>query len=262
MYYLPKARKQIIVERLNGRLSDADMACVNMWLDGSNPGGPSQVIGVIARAQITQNHFSCLQPGWWINDEIINATMVILQRKHTQSDPKPSHVFSSFFYSKLRDERGYSYDSVRRWTKKMNVFKDFHKIYIPINMINFHWFMIILDMGNKHIIMVDSVGGSKSDYLATIFRLLQDEGKKLGLSSDHYEGWTQDTSPTDRPLQKNGYDCGIFALTAAEMSMMSLPLLYDQSMMPFLRARIAHEIIVECKNPTILTPKQKVYFPS
>ena len=136
----------------------------------------------------------------------------------------------------------------------MNIFKDFHKIYIPINLMNSHWFMMILHMESKHIVMVDSIGGGKNDYLATICKWLRDEGKKLGLSSDHYEGWTSDTSPTDCPHQKSGYDCGNFSLTAAEMSMMNLPFLHDQSMMPNLRARIAHEIIVECTKPTILEP--------
>jgi Ulp1 family protease len=56
---------------------------------------------------------------------------------------------------------------------------------IPINMSNFHWFMIILDMGNKHIIMADSIGGCKNGYLSTIFKWLQDECQKLGLSSHH-----------------------------------------------------------------------------
>jgi sentrin-specific protease 1 len=253
MHKLPKEKKQIARERLVSSLTDFDIERVDMWRLGSNPGGPSQVIGVVGRAQLTQEKFSCLRQKCWINDEVINATMMILQRRHTQSDPKPSHVFNTFFYYKLRDERGYSYDLVRRWTKTVNIFKDFNKIYIPINVSNFHWFMIVLHMGKKHIMMFDSVGSVKDDYFATICSWLRDEGQTLGLSADHYEGWT-DASPRDGPFQKNGYDCGIFSLAAAEMSMMNLPLLYDQSMMPHLRARIAHEIIVECTEPTILEP--------
>jgi len=238
-------------ERLISSLTDLNVERVDMWRLGSHPGPPSQVIGVIGRAQITQEKISCLSPNRWINDEVINATMMILHRRHTPRVLKPSHVFNTFFYYKLRDERGYSYDLVRRWTRKLNIFQDFCKIYIPINVSNFHWFMIVLNMEKKHIMMFDSFSSVKDDYFKTICRWLRDEGMTRGLSADHYEGWT-DASPRDCPLQKNSYDCGIFALAAAEMSMMNLPLLYDQSMMPHLRARIALEIIAECTEPTML----------
>jgi len=249
VYYLPKETRVNIITRLTGSLSDEDIERVNKWRYGHNEGGPSEIIGVISNAPITQSAFACLRNGEWINDEIINATMKILRGKHLQGGANV--VFSSFFYSRLREQRmGYSYDSVRRWTKHINIFNDDASVYIPINVGNFHWFMMVLSVKSKCVHIFDSLCSDKGDYFATICAWLKDEGQRLEATPDRYEGWKLDCA-ADGPKQQNSYDCGIFALASAEMSMMNQPMLHDQSMMSSLRARIAHEIIIECTNKLI-----------
>ena len=48
----------------------------------------------------------------------------------------------------------YTYDNVKRWTKQ-NVF-NFDKIFIPININNCHWVLIIIFIKDKKIMYYDS----------------------------------------------------------------------------------------------------------
>ena len=61
---------------------------------------------------ITDHDLATLAPKQWLNDEIINAVYATFPRKRPHL-----FVFSSFFHTKLRKE---GYDSIRRWTKKVN----------------------------------------------------------------------------------------------------------------------------------------------
>jgi len=100
----------------------------------------------------------------------------------------------------------------------------------------------------KVIRFYDSLPGlAKKRYFSAIERWLKDEGTKLFLDVDSFEGWTMED--VNSPQQHNGCDCGVFALTAAEMIMLGLPLLHDQTMITDLRLRIAHEILTKLDLP-------------
>ena len=111
-------------------------------------------------------------------------------------------------------------------------------------MMNFHWFLIVLVIDKKKVVIIDSVGGAKKKYFDNICRWLRDEGVKVAVPAEKYDGWGMET--VSFPLQGNGSDCGVFIIAAAEMCMLDLPLLHDQGMMQNLRLRIAHELIDEC----------------
>ncbi len=259
---LGKDQQKLFCHRMAGKLSRSDINRVKSWREGVGL-QPHDIVGQVFNADISQSKLSCLRDGEWINDEIINATMLILEKKHSPLSPiKPSHIFSTFFYSKLAEERGgYNYASVKRWTKCakdsavprvevegahwLNVFL-FDKVYIPINVSNTHWFLAVLDMESKVVRFHDSLGGDKNRYFHHLCRWLKDECEKLKLSAHHGEGWSINVA--DGPKQLNGYDCGVFTLAAAETEMLGLPILYDQSMMPFIRLRVGHEIIVYCSD--------------
>ena len=70
--------------------------------------------------EITKHKISCLRPSTWLNDEVINFYMQLLQeRNRVDADllhRRPSHYFSSFFMHKLCDtEEGYCYNNVKRY---------------------------------------------------------------------------------------------------------------------------------------------------
>jgi sentrin-specific protease 1 len=242
-----------------GKLDAEDVTRVNTWRHGVGV-APDDVLGTAFNIRVTQAKFSCLRDGSWINDEIINLMMMILGAEYF-TGARPSKIFTSFFFFNLEErDHGYNYSAVRRWTKYphgdefpckqvgtarwLNIFL-FEKVYIPINVSNTHWFLCILDMDKKVIRFIDSLDGPKSKYFTALCRWIDDERKKLDLDGDE-SAWRMEL--LDGPKQLNGIDCGVFTLAAAEIEMMNLPHLYDQSMMSWLRLRFGNDIITHCMN--------------
>ena len=70
------------------------------------------------KAQVEAKSISRLKPGVWLNDEIVNAYVTMLQARADADDTLPSvHVFNSFFYAKM-ESAGYN-KMLARWTKKV-----------------------------------------------------------------------------------------------------------------------------------------------
>lgn len=84
-----------------------------------------------------------LQGAEFLNDNIILFYLKTIQQDHPELKDS-LHVFNSFFYEKLKkhSDTRLSYENVRSWTSKANLFsKDF--IIIPINH-KIHWFVAIV----------------------------------------------------------------------------------------------------------------------
>jgi sentrin-specific protease 1 len=177
----------------------------------------------------------------WLNDEVINFYMqMIMERSLLEQANSPSvHVFSSFFYPKLRD-RGY--DLVRTSTRRVTpsvLKKDL--ILLPIHL-GMHWCMAAIDFRSRTILYYDSLHGSNKQCLSVLRDWIANESKdKLKYDFD-FTGWTL-SCPKDIPAQQNGYDCGVFALVFAEHLSRDSPFNFSQSNMLYWRDRISYEII-------------------
>jgi len=183
---------------------------------------------------MTREKMTCLKRGIWLNDEIINFYMEMLKERDVELcklDPsrKPSHLFSSFFYSKLMEDGRYDYSRVKRWAKRFDVFAQ-EKIFVPINIGNNHWVLSVIYIQSKKIVFYDSFHNNGEKFNANLFRWLQDEHlAKKGMPMDT-EGWTfVDETPIDAPRQLNGSDCGVFVVIACDFLLEDLPLAYDQN---------------------------------
>ena len=66
------------------------------------------------------------------------------------------YPFNTFFYPKLYST---GYLSVKRWTKKIELFSDFDLVFIPINTSNTHWSLSIIDLHKKALYHLDSMNG-------------------------------------------------------------------------------------------------------
>lgn len=85
--------------------------------------------------EIKKSHLNCLADGQYLNDIIIDFYLkYVIEEIISESDRRRTHLFSSYFFSRLTDskEGKIQYSSVRKWTKNINIFeKDF--LMIPIN---------------------------------------------------------------------------------------------------------------------------------
>ncbi|KAJ6462047.1 hypothetical protein C8R47DRAFT_1240419 [Mycena vitilis] len=112
---------------------------------------PDEVILVYSPGQprtvnITNGDLARLAPDGCLNDTLIEFGLKLWLRDLEQKDPelvKQIHVFNSFFYKKLNKKNPMEgYESVRKWTSKIDIF-DKKYIIIPINE-NLHWYLAII----------------------------------------------------------------------------------------------------------------------
>jgi Ulp1 family protease len=198
---------------------------------------------------MTYSKFSCLRPAAWLNDEVINFYMSMLQEYDSQKhekDPKlyplTCHYFNSFFYSKLLENGSYNYSNVKRWTKKFDILsKD--KIFIPVNLSNTHWTMCIIYMKKKEIHYYDSMSGSGKRYLDAALRWIVDDVKDKKQELVNPSEWKLIDRENIVPQQANGYDCGVFSIMCADYVSDELPFEYGQSEMSMNRVKIGAAII-------------------
>ena len=196
-----------------------------------------------------------LRDGTWLNDEVINFYMQLLQQRNEaqcgQNKKKlPSYFLNSFFLTKLLDGTGiYTYANVRRWTKKFDVFSA-DKIFFPINVSNTHWTLAVVHMHDQRIQYYDSMGGKGTKYLDALLRWVQDEHEdkkaKLG-SGGQFDAtrWRRvGTIQATTPQQRNGVDCGVFCILFADFLSDNLDLSsFQQKDISMFRRKVAHFIV-------------------
>ena len=168
--------------------------------------------------KITVRTLATLRDGKWLNDEVINFYMLLLQQRDdsiistTLPQHQPSRFFPSFFITQLLSKRlnNYDYRQVRRWTKSFDVFV-FEKLYFPINISNSHWTLAVVYMQTRRIQYYDSLHSTTTTYLTALKRWIQDEhADKKGSPLPRNEDWELiPCSSETTPKQANGYDCGV-----------------------------------------------------
>jgi sentrin-specific protease 1 len=204
---------------------------------------------------MTKDKFSCLSPSTWLNDEVINFYMSILQErddtlvieynkkeKDEKNKKRTSHYFNSFFFTKLLENGFYNYANVKRWSRKFDIFTK-EKVFIPVNLHNTHWTLVVIYIQKKEIHYYDSMSGSGKTYLDASLQWLIDEGKEKKNLIIKREEWKLFDKESHVPQQRNGYDCGMFTILCADYCSDDLPLKYNQQEMSDNRYRIGAAIL-------------------
>ena len=220
-------------------------------------GSEEDVIAQDGADSVLRRSMHTLQPGQWLNDEVIHYFYLMLARRDAEMsklDPskKRSHFFKSFFMTKLLNEGDatkdgeYEYRNVKRWSKKVpgkDIFA-LDKIIFPINMGQMHWICAAIFMSKKKIQIFDSMGSSGQMYLEALMQYLKDEHmdkKKKPLPDE--DQWELIPTTRDTPRQRNGFDCGVFTCMVADFVSKDTPLVFSQEHINQCRERIALSIL-------------------
>lgn len=209
-----------------------------------------------SKVRLMGNDLARLNCGCWLNDEIINLYMRLLQERDTrlhaaggmETYPK-CHFFNSFFLTKLYKDTGkYDYESVRRWTapgrlkaigQSRTSILDCDKILVPVNQGNVHWVTAVIDIKNKKFEYFDSLRGEDSTCLNHLSQYLMDEYKnKRNEERPDILKWPR-VYPKSIPEQVNGYDCGIFLILFADYLSKSAKLNFSQKDIENFRVKLA-----------------------
>ena len=115
----------------------------------------------------------CLRPRTWLNDEVINFYLSMLQSDLNQCAVGQGKIysFSTFFMVRLLENNTYKYANVARWTKRVDIFS-FERVFIPININNTHWTLIVIDITMKTIIYYDAMRGNGNSWITPAIRVL------------------------------------------------------------------------------------------
>jgi sentrin-specific protease 1 len=215
---------------------------------------PTQVIGGVDNDTVSRHSLDTLNPGKWLNDEIINAATTIYseymsQKRKTGVGSVPvMKAFSNIFYTKLdqndyKDAKTGGWDSVKRWANKKKIagksFLDCKLVLAPCNVGGNHWTLLAFWPSQRVVEYYDSFDGPEHRPLYLAKKYLTGE---LGKHFNESE-WSFRKGKS--PAQTNGYDCGVFVCTTAKMLALGFDpeLTYTGANMRSQRERIAAEII-------------------
>lgn len=192
-----------------------------------------------------------LNPGTWLNDEVINFYMELLKQRQETRQQDPSlvsekkcrcHFFNTFFSAKFKN--GYDYKGVRRWSKRAKVkIIELDKVLVPVHVGTNHWCCSVINFTQKRFEYYDSLGGQNPQLLGYLRQYVVDEAKQYSNTPNYDLSQWSDYTPSDVPMQNNGSDCGVFTAKFADYLSENSPLDFDHTHMPYFRKRMVLEIM-------------------
>ena len=216
-------------------LTAKDEELIDQALDKQRPEG--EILSSKFNMNITRQDIITLAGLNWLNDEVINFYMnLIIERGKNDKWPKV-YAFNTFFYPKIRSG---GQPSVRRWTKKVDIFS-YDMILVPIHL-QMHWCMAVIDFRVKNIRYYDSMGSANKTCLESLYKYLQEEHLDKKKRSLDVTGWKL-INVKDIPQQMNGSDCGMFSCAFAEVLSRDADVTFSQENMPYLRRKMVLEIL-------------------
>lgn len=177
--------------------------------------GPAEeVLCTFPKIPLTRKVLSCLLPGGWLNDEVINAYLGVLQQRGRGRIWCPN----SFFWSKLRDD---GTAAVRRWAARAGVeMASLELILLPLHLNEDHWALGAMNFQSSSLGYFDSLGyDPPSEFITRSQEYLH----AIGAAAAEKPRWPLVQEPQPVPLQENDADCGVFLCMFAEHLARGMP---------------------------------------
>lgn len=188
---------------------------------------------------ITTKDLLTLADCQWLNDNIIDFYLNLVTELADLV-----YCWTTHFFSTLKKN---GYKGVARWAKrrKINV-TELNTIVVPINSMNTHWSVAVIDNVEKTISYYDSLSsGGNLHAIQLLEQYMLSEADRLNVPAQKYS--LQPSMKT--PQQQNGYDCGVFTCTVSKYIAQNTPLIFSQKDMHTIRRRMAYEIITKSLLP-------------
>lgn len=208
-----------------------------------------------ANINLKAEDFSCLRGSRWLNDEVMNAFVALVNRRNIECfateggkveggavagndvlevteykndpndffrRPRPrAYVFNTFFFARL-SQKGYDYAGVQRWLKRAKrKVSDLDLIMFPINLSNFHWVLAGIDLRGKKFLYLDSMKGEDTARTIPLLRRwlhdeVADKDSEEAAKAMGISEWETIVNPRYLPKQQDSGSCGVFSLYMAE----------------------------------------------
>ncbi|GLV43295.1 hypothetical protein CBL_14027 [Carabus blaptoides fortunei] len=237
---LDEERKHIKMQQLENNqcnISEFTAAQDARIDDALKSRNPNRVFAEKFNLRITGHELKLFNEKEWLNDEVINFYVNLIQERSEQRNLPRVYSFNTFFYPKLISS---GYSSLQRWTKRVDIFS-FDIIVVPVHL-GFHWCMATIDFRDKSIRYYDSMLGNNNQCLTALENYLREEHCDKKKTEYDTSDWKQ-VIMKDIPRQLNGSDCGVFSCTFAEFITRNAKFLFTQENMPYMRRKMVIEII-------------------
>jgi len=209
-----------LTRQLECKLTVEEQATIRCAVNGG--GSQTEILARQGTNSVQRGSMETLQPGQWLNDEVINYFLKTCLAKSDemlcskQPGRKRSHFFNSFFVQTMFNEKNkdpklqgkYCYNSVRRWGQEVpgkDIF-NLKKIVVPVNIVNKHWACMVIFMDEKKIHYFDSLGMTDRDKLKLkgLLQYLKDEYESTKKGKFDASEWELVDCSLDIPRQLNG----------------------------------------------------------
>jgi hypothetical protein len=178
----------------------------------------------------------------WLNDEIINSFLAILQCQAGDS----TYCFNAQVYSKMLKHGCYCNDGVRRWFRHRGsspvLLKRFRHLLMPIHQNKNHWVLVHINMERRQICVYDSLLRSRGaagkaalkDIMNNVALLLKDE---TDIGDWHCE------IIFSAGQQAEHWECGYFTLGNAACVLLDANTIFTQANVASARLFILHAVL-------------------
>jgi hypothetical protein len=221
---------------------------------------------IISNTVVTYGEFKALHGSNWLNNVVINLYLQMLSSRNitqvTGAHPRRCHSFCTTFFSYMfLWLKTYSYERVKNSTNMVDIY-ELDKLFIPINIGNTHWTLLVLCMQLKEVHYFDSMGDSKNTgpkFNKLILNYLNDDAHaRLKPENTFVQSqWKFFNWKKKSPQQTNGFDCGVFVCMTADFLYDDLPLIFEQSDMKHFRSKIANSFVLDGNLGYILQEEQQ-----
>ena len=155
---VPAFRREMITEedmRVYEGITDTNSNGINVSVDNCD---------------FTLRDIHTLKPGKWINDNVVNGYMKLLQNRESEKEGGPScHFHKTFLTTNIHPT--YQYNLVRKWTSARRLknwgqskatILDCDYVFFPVHLHASHWVLVVADLTKKTLRYYDSLGANAS----------------------------------------------------------------------------------------------------
>lgn len=162
----------------------------------------------------------------WLNDSVINAYVVVLE-KRADKNGKVVIAANSFFLERTKQGKP--------WRRRLDI-SQYKKFVFPCQATQrYHWILGVIDLENCTISQVDPAGGRNPEFFDVVRDFLT---KRSELEGRH---WTDLAIP--HPLQNNDVSCGVYVLKIAECITERKEITFQQNDIDDYRWEIAYRLL-------------------
>lgn len=186
---------------------------------------PGEVLAKRGKTEVTRRMLATLQPSAWLNDEVIDCYMQLMQEACGLS----CWFVNTYFWPKLRDDGA---GAVRRWAHRAGVSASGSElVVVPLHMHETHWALAALSIAGSpgarraSVHFYDSMAGHAPAGLVSSLRAwyevaCQFEGPPV---AEDPPQWKSEVITERASLQENCFDCGAIVCAFAKQLSKGVP---------------------------------------